>query len=65
MPHVVAAGDLSSGFAGRLHGRREQRVEHADDRDDRQEFNEGEARAARLRPREHGGKFFRRGPDGG
>jgi hypothetical protein len=54
LSQVVAAGDSSCRFPGRLHGREEQGDEHSDDRNDRQQFNKREARAAKPRGRNHG-----------
>ena len=63
LPHVVAAGHAPSRFPSRLLGGEEQGEEDADDRDDRQDFNVDEGRAARPRLREHGGRVLRWGPD--
>ena len=64
LSHVVAAGDASCRFAGRLHGRQEQGDENADDGDDDEQFNEREARTTKAERRKHGGKCSLVGPDG-
>lgn len=57
LPHIVAAGHAPSRFPSRLLGGEEQGEEDADDRDDRQDFNVDEGRAAKPRLAERATHF--------
>jgi len=50
LPEVIGALRPPGGFAHRLHGRQQQRDQHADDGDHHQQFDQGESTAAASRP---------------